>query len=164
MSLTINCKQPGRVLKHKQPSKLNSPPKVKPPKTQAKKEEFILKAMQTRKDLVTDKNLQQRFAKTLAAIPEIAADEWTSFEIVDLCNYLSESDWVSVQSSYPYLTALQKQGLISSRWSETRSEERGGARTRLYRLTGRTKKQENKNWLEKLLGKLFPNKPKSQPA
>lgn len=37
---------------------------------------------------------------------------------------------------YPSLRRLERKGFISSRWSETRLEERGDARIRYYRRTG----------------------------
>lgn len=39
-------------------------------------------------------------------------------------------------SLYPILHALEKKGLVESRWGDERREERGGARRRYYKLTG----------------------------
>jgi DNA-binding PadR family transcriptional regulator len=44
---------------------------------------------------------------------------------------------LSVGSLYPTLHRMEKNGLIGSFWGDEKSEERGGARRRYYKLTGK---------------------------
>mgnify|MGYP000274086987 CR=1 FL=1 len=48
-------------------------------------------------------------------------------------------------SLYPVLRRLERNELIKSRWGEERPEERGGARRKYYRRTGKRSRRENPN-------------------
>lgn len=44
---------------------------------------------------------------------------------------------MGIGSLYPTLHSLENKGLIESRWGDEERDERGGARRRYYKLTGR---------------------------
>lgn len=44
---------------------------------------------------------------------------------------------MGIGTLYPVLHSLEKKGLVESRWGDEGREERGGARRRYYKLTGK---------------------------